>query len=268
MRDSFKEESIYLIFLGKRGGGAQLLIDTSNSLNSAGIFHTVFCSSKVSSLRILSENKFANVIELNIPHSARDFISPKRLSLYFFGTLKLIYKSHKIRHSLIVQIMPSPFDSIVDFISRFTNSRIIRCIHDSEPHFGEQWPNRRAIASRVREADEIITFSNFSKKKIMGAKVPIKVLSLPRKFYSQGVPGMEFLNQLKGIDDTFRATVTFLGRGKQYQGLELLESLPLMFKDVKFVLAGEGNGVSAASTDFVKLNFWLTDAEFNYLLDK
>ncbi len=258
---------INLIFLGKRGGGTQLLVDTSLSLSSAGIPHNIFCSEVGTIFELLEKSTAVSIVEFTLPHRFHDLLSLPRIFLFLRNIGKLAYMSIIMKDSIVVQLLPSPFDWIIDVFAIHKTTQILRCIHDPKAHLGEKWPTVRALKSRIKRADKLIVFSFFSKNRINTLSSNISVLSLPRDFYFKGTPRDDFMFQARELRRTKSPIIAFLGRGKDYQGLNLLDSLPTNFPQAKFVLAGEGNLVYSANSNFLKLNYWLTDSEFHYLLN-
>jgi glycosyltransferase involved in cell wall biosynthesis len=255
-----------LVFLGNRGGGLQLLVDTTQALTEAKQSHTLLLSKELAETGLVKVNDYTEVHYFGVPHSAAKLFAPKLIFVNFLEISRLILKSISIRNSIIVQIMPSPFDFILDrFIPRKSN-KIVRCIHDAKPHLGEKWPTAGSLKRRITSADTIICFSNYVADQITIEKSRKLVASLPLRFHSTGSPGSEIQALSEKLRISGKPVILTIGRTMMYKGLDILNELDSINTEINLVVAGTGKEDINLPNCGILVDKWLTDAEFIYLI--
>jgi hypothetical protein len=257
---------MYLVYLGRRGGGIQLLIDTSLTLTRNKVSHTILLSSQTKAYETLLKSDHAEVKFYDIPHQFSDLFNLHSYPAYIFSVLKFLKVSWKPDHTTLVQIMPSPLDSIFDLLQSKKKFELVRCIHDYSPHPGETWPSSKRVHKMIKKADKVICFSDYVLQKVQKVNPNSCYLELPSDFYCVGEPS-EFMSiEVERIKKDSSLSVLFLGRGIDYQGVNMLEGVIDGFPHLNFILAGEGEAIRNAQGDFLKFNYWISDADFIFLL--
>jgi glycosyltransferase involved in cell wall biosynthesis len=256
-------EKVGLVFLGQKGGGLQILLSSVFSLKNENLEVFVFTDKRCA--KIISSHQYENItiFSYDFPHN---IVSLARVDRIFWNTLKLSYELWKTNPRLIVQLMPSPFDLIVDHLSKFRGkNNIVRVIHDFETHIGEKWPTRKALQSRIRRATTLITFSQHVYNRIDNQKKEITRFKLPSNFHKHEfeVVGKDCL-EIEGFDSP---RLLFIGRILKYKGIETLSKVAAVNPKWKFIIAGEGS-LGNIPTNFYPINRWLSNTEFEYLIDK
>lgn len=255
-----------LVYLGVKGGGLQLLVDTSRALEDEKRRHLLVVSKENAKNILISSNELTDVCFFGVPHSILGMLKPTLLLTNFRELIRLALFSIKLRNALIVQIMPSPFDAIIDWFRPRQSSRIMRCIHDAKPHLGENWPRRRSIETRIRRANYLVTFSNFVSNQIIFHQSRKYVVALPRTFYSIGTVSENFQCFIEELKENDKPLVLSLGRGCDYKGLNLLQELRSLNDTINLVIAGIGISQFSLPKNVTVIDRWLTDSEFIFLL--
>jgi len=255
-----------LVFLGKKGGGLQLLVDTTQALTEANQNHTLMLSKDLAETGLVEVNDFTEVHYFDVPHSVTSLLAPNLLFANILGICRLILKSISIKNSIIVQIMPSPFDIIVDRFIPKNSNKIVRCIHDPKPHLGEKWPTEGSIRRRIMSADNVICFSNYVADQISFESSRKLVASLPLKFHSTGSPGTEIQALIRKLKMNGEPLILTIGRTMMYKGLDILTALDSISAEMNLVVAGTGKVEIDLPKCGVLVDKWLTDAEFIFLI--
>lgn len=247
------------IFLGKKGGGEQLAIETLDFLRKSEFDRICIVSSEVSA-RIAKHEKLV----VDIPHSIGGMFNLKKL-LRALSSIKLINsKIRKLNSKIIfIQIMPSPFDLLFDLIAKRNNYILIRCIHDFMAHTGEFWPTKRAIKRRIKNSDLIVAFSERIKNQISGiSKTVVIKASLPSTIYI----GEDFEME-KELETRDLPKLVVIGRAKKYKGYEVLAKA-LQEVESEYIFSAHGLGEYPENLHrYGQIeNRWLSDLElYRYL---
>lgn len=255
-----------LVFLGNRGGGLQLLVDTTQALTEARQNHTLLLSKNLTETGLVKVNEYTKVHYFGVPHSAANLFAPNLLIVNFLEICRLILKSISIRNSIVVQIMPSPFDFILDRFILKNSNKIVRCIHDAKPHLGEKWPTVGSLKRRIMSADTVICFSNYVADQISFESSRKLVASLPLRFHSTGSPGTEIQALSEKLRMSGKPMILTIGRTLMYKGLNILTELDSINAEMNLVVAGTGKVDINLPSCGVLVDKWLTDAEFIYLI--
>jgi len=149
--------------------------------------------------------------------------------------LLIFLSSWRSNKKEFVFVMPHPWDLPISKILKLSKMKITRIIHDDQSHRGEVWPFKRSITQRCKSSDHLIFLSNFVKEKVEVNAKRILPLTEVRDLFD--LTGTNISNQKKDY-------VLFIGRGKIYQGLqlipEIIERVQSQIPTVKFVIAGAG----------------------------
>jgi len=251
---------VCLVFLGRRGGGLQLLLSSITALNDFSGEILVIAEIRNRDILIKLANRDIKFEFYYIPHTLIDLKSPLKIAQ---SLLKIFWSIYSKKIDLIVQIMPSPFDLIVDIAAKIRKIHLSRMIHDSNTHLGEYWPNLRALKRRIKLANEVIVFSEYVEHEIEKYEKSIFILPLPSTFLS--VKEFESENNYRYLENVQVPRILFIGRLLKYKGLETLVSAYSKGIDGTLIIAGEGT-VGALPENVMLINRWLSDYEFNYLI--
>jgi glycosyltransferase involved in cell wall biosynthesis len=229
MRD-IKTQKIAIIYWGFRGGGkdlAELLIKTSLAHNVSASWST----------RAFA----ANPQILQAPQ--------KIFSIFdWLGFRRRIGKTlEELKIELVILPMTSPWDLMLGRKLMKSGIKVIRIIHDAKPHPGDYWPNKSWIRWVCLDADRLVFLSKFvadevfnrielGSREIMIKNLPTPVIPLKMKFSESSFEYPKEKPQKK---------VLFLGRGKKYKGLKLLQESWLLINDssVSLTILGKGHKV-------------------------
>jgi len=251
---------ISILYLGTRGAGSDLTHALLQKLSSTS-------EVKLKSLLLSGRNQSLNSFDLS---QCRVFTLPKsRIKQTFFIYISLSRKKKRSRLlESIGNIVIIPMSSPQDFrISRMLQShgvKVIRVIHDTERHHGEIWPNSIVINKQLNYSDQIILASNISLKslhtKYLHKTIVIPNLSIP------------LLKDSLGKDMPY-SDILFVGRMRSYKGIETLhEAWSLIqetkFKNLRLVIAGEGNIRKKKYPYVTYITRWLTSREIIDLIEK
>ena len=252
-----------IVYLGRRGGGAQLLADVvSGFLDSSPPLLKFHVLQSDDGEVIFKKNVSATEIRV-----ARSFL---KLILHPYITLFFIAKTFKLYFNLCPKwtlfVLPSPFDWIVSKIAKIFRSRQFFMIHDFQSHLGERWPSKGAIKWRIRNADKIAVFSSDIQNRIrkIDEQVPIDVYELPNKLHLFS-ESAELGEDILKLPDQY---ILFVGRILEYKGLDvLIASHQINHPEKILVIAGYGFMEIGNEKNIIRINRWLLNEEVNYLLD-
>jgi glycosyltransferase involved in cell wall biosynthesis len=261
------KRKLVLVFLGRKGGGAQLLYSI---LNNFGNYEIEVWVSKRLDLTPIAPSEKRNLVVYEIPHGFIEILNPMKFFQYSRSVLKLLLKSAAAFDTTFVQIMPSPTDFFVDIGAKVRSNRVIRFIHDMQPHKGESWPTKKAIDSRVKRSDHVVAFSNHIASKINQIdQGKLHVSELPSVHYQS----REQISIGKDLSDCVSQSnlpvILFIGRIIEYKGLEgFLAELALVRLPYKFVIVGEGKVPRQwhKNSNLFFVNRWVNDQEFNFAI--
>ena len=250
-------KSIWIAYLGKRGGGLHLLRQTEQTL----------LTTEFSLLSIVSKNENSSI------DNRKMFFTPSPsligiCHLFTFPVLSFIYffRNRKCLPIALVQIMPSPMDYWLDVWCHLFRIKIYRVIHDFEPHPGEMWPTKKAIRIRLNRATRIFVFSTYVSENLQKSygKVALKC-KLPDEIEWAGVVSDELREKVESLP---RPLVLFIGRVKKYKGLDFfLDAVEDYSKfDFSILIAGSGSVKLRVQENITFWNHWLSEAEINFLL--
>jgi glycosyltransferase involved in cell wall biosynthesis len=241
-----KTHEIGVIYWGFRGGGKDL---TEQLIKTA-----------------INEN-------VKISWSTRAFISnPPSLqapkSLYsVFNWIRLrnqIGKTFKdLEIKLVIIPMTSPWDLFIGQKLMSHGIKVIRIIHDAEPHPGDFWPTKSWITRVCLDADRLVFLSNFVANSMLSninlnpREIVIRHLPVPldSRKTEHSMRSMGFREK------TPRRKVLFLGRGKKYKGLKLLEESWLLIDNPAWSLTilGEGHKVRKELPRTTHISGWASN---------
>ena len=232
---------VALVFWGRKGGG-RVLID---QLAMAG-------------------NRLGADVHVSLRPSLKgEQIGVFSVSSWLRARKKVVSNCKELGIHTVIFVMASPWDLFLDQKLKKNGMKVLRIIHDAEPHPGESFPPVFWVTELVRNADKIVVFSNYVAGKLL-AKSPeispkLEIGKLPP-------PVLQIVRQQPASESD--SILLFAGRGKKYKGLELLQKAwPLIgsSKD-KLIIAGSNHKKIEfdSRTEFsIK---WLSDLELEELV--
>ena len=257
-----------IVYLGRRGGGSQLLMSTLLNMERNSSVLEIWVSSRNEDIEYLKSRNYPVRI-FEVPHN---LIAVPRLfdALELVSTLsKLFWFSMISNTKIFVHVMPSPLDLIIDIAAKMSRKSVVRVVHDFTNHVGENWPTNRAIRIRLKFATHIVTFSKYVLTNLANIRDKnIRMASLPNQLVIHGDIDQGVIDASRQIIDQPLPRVLVIGRAHAYKGHQLLPDLSKKFgQKCTFLIAGSGIQRDFDSDNVYIIDKWLTDAEFNYLLD-
>jgi glycosyltransferase involved in cell wall biosynthesis len=227
-----------LIYWGKRGGGATLLQQFE-----------ALCLD-----RDLVVFKSERPTILSAKHS-HGFISNLNF-IQWISTRRKLLKFSKDNHlSNAIFVMASPWDIFLGRKLMKSGINVSRVIHDATPHPGEFFPPKIWIRILLKDCTRILTFSHYVAGRLQDLYgqdlTSVDVISFPRI-------QTEHLRRVKG--DSSRR-VLLIGRGKKYQGQEMLEDAwkILNLENTELLICGQGFNSKNSESGIQYKSYWLTD---------
>ena len=233
-------QATLLIYWGRRGGGLTLFRQFERVLLDSNV--DVFISARPT-LRASDGVQFG--------------ISPFNFYKWFSARRELVELARQSRFSLAVFVMASPWDLLMGRKLMKSGIKVKRIIHDATPHPGEFFPPKFWIKALLKDCSKILTFSHF-------------VGNLLNNLYTQDsdsidvlpFPSVRTYNKTQSKNGPDRK-ILLIGRGKKYQGQEMLESAwrILTREGLVLVIAGEGFKPRNVENRIEYKNHWLNEQD-------
>lgn len=238
----------YIVYLGKRGGGAHLLNKIVSEIPEYKKQDwTVIKSSNNHSL----ENLDLKIIEIQTPIGFKGYA---HFFLSVYNLLKTQFRGSASTESVYVFLQNSPWDIPLLLACKIQGLNFWIAIHDWRRHKGDLWPPAIVTHFLISIGSNFIVFSQHAVRELK-LKGHVIVLKLPGAHKSVNV----FSNTQSDI-------VTFLsiGRIRKYKGLQTFnKAISISNKsEYCFKVVGEGKLGFKPSTKLHLDNRWLTDEEF------
>jgi glycosyltransferase involved in cell wall biosynthesis len=245
---------IAILYWGSKGGAVRQIQNYMHAANNLGLQITWCLSSnfeRISEIHDFTDNK---ILLTQIPaHKLSIILNLKLRNRVVKETLRALDSANIQR---VYFLLPHPWDVVLSKkIHKKTEIEVVRAIHDNKPHKGEVWPSKWTIRSMARNADYLVTYSNFVAGSLKKMKKPLLVTSI----YEYPIP-------TKIKKENF---VLHFGRMKKYQGIDNLEKAwPLLkTKNINLIVAGNLRRRKkhvTAGVDYIKK--WMTNDEIEKLI--
>jgi glycosyltransferase involved in cell wall biosynthesis len=255
---------IRLIYLGSRGGGAEIFRElrlASGELEEIEDFQFV----RSDGLELSGTDFQISSSDIVLPGLQTVCNKPWYILKFILGIVKLIKNG---KNATNIFLMPSPLDYFAFNLFKFNKQKCIFLIHDAIPHPGEKWPKKSSIHWRLDKADGLVFFSDFVFQKVkarMGTN-NYKVVSHPPFSIFTKYSGESIIKRVHSCSN--RPIMLFVGRIRKYKGLEILaEHKKQIQEKFQLVIAGEGtlpDGLEGVET----INHWLTEIEIRDLISQ
>lgn len=237
-----KPENFAILYWGRRGGGLEL-------------FNQLVRDAKLESIDVIASLR---------PISRQKNYSGKQVSIFnvyrWIGArhnFKLKVKQDNIKTAIIV--MASPWDIMMGKKLMKSGVEVVRIIHDGKPHTGEWFPTKFWIKCLTRDCSRIITLSTFVANQLVELysvdRNKITISEFPKPLIDVGKIGETAPREKK--------RVLLIGRGKKYQGQELLEGAwkLMSHENVELVIAGKGFKRTSTQNEIIYKNSWMSNVK-------
>jgi glycosyltransferase involved in cell wall biosynthesis len=253
------KNSLSILYLGKRGGGAKLIPHLSKeiearkkmALDAIGVRADNEC------LDQLDQSKVVRIIP-----TGYSFRTALQILDYWIHPQKLMNALKLVHGGVCLVPMISPAGQILERILVKQGIRIIRIIHDAQRHPGDIWPSSRTTKKILLESAFAIVLSTNVEEKIkrINPNTKTSIYVLPPFHFKKQVPQLSLPSSY----------ILFIGRIRQYKGVDrLVHAFKLMTRDdLNLVIAGEGNLSKLNQANILIINKWLAEAEIAELIDR
>lgn len=248
--------SLMILYLGKRGGGALLTRQIATEMSEINSNVRVY----LTSLNEEVENypNHLSIDTFTIPF--KSFSNLYKLIGFPFLLLNIliILKRKNIKNILFPML--SPFDYSLSRVFQLFGIKVIRIIHDFEPHPGDKWPDRRLIRRAAKQADVAICLSKFVGDNFRAIGISNIVSNFP-----------QYVPLTKVSIEKVSRQICLIGRGNEYKNLEFLNVLSNYYdlKNLKIVVAGELGSREIYLPKGIQIEFhpgWLSLNELEYFI--
>ena len=237
-----RRKSLAILYWGRRGGGQDL-------------FNQLIRDSKVENLHV-----FASPRPMS-RGSNGSFQHISILAVYHWIKARRNFKSQIRQQDIKVAIlvMASPWDIKLGKSLMKSGVDVIRVIHDGKPHPGEYFPTKSWIKLLTKDCSRVFTLSAFVALQIQ------KLYGIdPDKITICEFPNPEnYFQKARRKQPSTTKKVLLIGRGRKYQGQQLIERAWELCKhnDLELVIAGEGFKPNSADAGIKYKNWWMTREE-------
>jgi glycosyltransferase involved in cell wall biosynthesis len=239
------QEKVGILYWGNRGGGKVLTEQLISQSEEAGLTTITFFRPKKKGKRAA-----ANIV------SVSTWLRERR---------RVIQESIQLQITIMIIPMASPWDVLLGKKLAKSGIRVTRIIHDATTHPGDHFPTKIWIKVLCFDCTKIVTLSKFVANKLVefgyAELGKINIAQLPRVEYQL----------THEVDPTApRRNFLFIGRGREYKGLDLLLSAWPVVGDSKSTLtiAGEGHHINKVVSRVRHINRWLSDSEVIELIQE
>ena len=251
------KHNISILYLGKRGGGAQLALELSKQLSSSSNF-------QLQCVAIRKDNEIRSNFDqrktISLFNSGLSLQALLKICEFLLHPQKLL-DNLKIRRGEVCLIpMISPVGLIIEGILKWKGIYVLRFLHDAQRHPGDIWPTTRTIKRIVGNSKFLLALSGNVAEQILALNPKVEV-----EIYQHPVFNfIEEHDQLKLPKQYY----LFLGRIRKYKGLPVLIEAFRMMKEerISLVVAGEGRVFDKLPDDALLLNSWLKEREISELI--
>lgn len=253
--------AVLYVYLGQKGGGAEFDRIMREYVENHSIHDAIFLESQ----RVSQE--FHHQFNKNI-----SVITPRRLVEIPRSCLSIalgLFRLFFIRRHFesVVILMASPWDYPFFKLAKLMRKRLVVLIHDLQPHPGELWPRKKSIQKRIALSNNLVflgkSTSDEFKSLQLGSKKNYIVINHPVFFYKQRLsdPKQDFSEEFQ---------ILFVGRIKEYKGLEVLSKALFQMENqqITTLIAGEGKIQIDFPSNVRIINKWLHSDEIVKLISE
>jgi glycosyltransferase involved in cell wall biosynthesis len=246
---------IGLVYLGVRGGGAQLTNQLLGELQEINVNCHLLLSSRNEVLQKYSQ-----------AHSLITFKSFKKKWLYllpfskhrsYFDTYIKQLKESNVQ--IVLFTMAHPLNIQLMARLREEGIKIAILVHDLQQHPGELWPSRRHIDKFINMSDVVICLSSFVHSAVLSETKQVLLSDLPTEIPHKIVKSAQDIPYC-----------LFIGRIKKYKGVKTLIKawIDLNPSEIKLLIAGQGrvSKKTGKIRNILMINRWLSNEEIHQLV--
>jgi glycosyltransferase involved in cell wall biosynthesis len=235
-------KSLAILYWGRRGGGLEL-------------FNQLVRDAKLENLHVI-----ASVRPL-IKQRGDTGKQVSILNIYRWLTARRSFKSQIVQQNVktVLIVMASPWDMMLGKNLMKSRVDVVRIIHDGTPHPGEWFPTKFWIKWLTRDCSRIFTLSAFVADQLVSFysvdRKKITVTQFPR-------PAIDLEKIVEKVPQV-KKRVLLIGRGKKYQGQELLEEAwgLIAQENIELVIAGKDFKPNHTLKNVVYKNWWMSNLE-------
>jgi glycosyltransferase involved in cell wall biosynthesis len=235
-------KALAILYWGRRGGGLEL-------------FNQLVRDAKLENIHVVV--------------STRPLLNPKGepskqvsiFNVYSWLKARRSFASQLLQDNVktTIFVMASPWDMMFGKKLMKSGVDVVRIIHDGKPHPGEWFPTRFWIRWLTKDCSRIFTLSAFVANQLerFYSVDPSKITisQFPR-------PAIDLEKMVEKVPQV-KKRVLLIGRGKKYQGQELLEKAWDLIdqENIELVIAGKGFKPNQKLKNVVYKNWWMSDLE-------
>jgi glycosyltransferase involved in cell wall biosynthesis len=195
-----------ILYLGKRGGGSLLSKQVYEKIQNQQRFHFRFSKNNEEFQKFTHNVQNLILDDVETGFKAMVFLNKKRNF-----QKNLVYYIRKNKITNLVVLMAHPWDVGIEKLLKGTGVNCIRVIHDAKKHPGDNWPSNAMIRKLVKNANMVITLSEYVKSNITRFNSNIVVCDFP-KFEHRANK-----SKTKNMDGF---VIGIVGRSSRYKGVE------------------------------------------------
>jgi glycosyltransferase involved in cell wall biosynthesis len=235
-------KSLAIVYWGRRGGGLEL-------------FNQLVRDAKLENLHVIAS------VRPQIKQRGDTGKQVSILNICRWLTARRSFKSQIVQQNVktVLIVMASPWDMMLGKNLMKSRVDVVRIIHDGTPHPGEWFPTKFWIRWLTRDCSRIFTLSAFVADQLVRFysvdRKKITVTQFPR-------PAIDLEKIVEKVPQV-KKRVLLIGRGKKYQGQELLEKAWGLIpqEDIELVIAGKGFKPNHILKNVVYKNWWMSNSE-------
>ena len=250
---------ICILYLGQRGGGAQLALQISQELNQSAFFQLKSVGLRADNYLA---NQFAELPTRFIFNSGNSLRSAMKVLRYLLQPAKLLNDLNIGLGEICLVPMISPLGNIVERLLESKGIAVVRFLHDARRHPGDIWPTNRVIKKIIKKSDTLICLS-------ASVAEDVKKYNPSTRIGIYKHPVFNFTYSHSGFDLP-NPYFLFIGRIRDYKGVENLLHAYSGMEEPKpdLVIAGEGKIHNTLQIAFNHIPGWLRDEEVAELIHR
>jgi glycosyltransferase involved in cell wall biosynthesis len=230
------EPSFAFVFMGRRGGGNDLLASLIDNLSEAEIDIRFIVSQRNESIALLSQNKNVTLLRTD-----------SMLSL-------LMASWREVRNNVdnYVFVMQHPHDLFIWILARIFHKSRILMVHDNRRHRGDIYPRNSGLRLRAKFATQRIFFTRF-----VASQYSSRKSDFVWRFY-------DCLNKKRTVPP--ENYILTIGRLRRYQGIHLIPRIAsnLQIKFDRWIIAGNSKFEEPRNAPNIEVHAkWLTIDEID-----
>jgi glycosyltransferase involved in cell wall biosynthesis len=241
------DKIIVCIFLGRRGGGVTFHREMVEDLRKNG-------NHVISIMREDAESDCndANDLTVSVPKNRLLLKLPYLSKKNLLSATNFVNREEKV---FVIFTMVHPRNLFLMAYFKKLGIKVGSVIHDAKPHLGERFPTARLINKITLKSDFILCLSEYVKRQLPESQ-KVFLIDFPRH-----------INISRSLKQSEIDYLLFIGRGKRYKGLALLEKVWPHFEDKTIlIIAGKGHNLTNLRKNVIHNSTWLNVEEIHSLI--